>query len=264
MPAEKRDPIMTARTMWKGRILIQDREVPVRLYSAAKDHTVHFRLLHKKDMTPVRQRMIHPETGKQIDKDTKQKGAEVNSGVFVILDEDDMEEVEPDPSREIEVLRFVPRKALEQEWYNRPYYLGPDTDPDSYWGLVSALEDSDREGIVRWVMRKKEYIGSVFAHQGYLALSTLRFSGEVVQPEELDLSQEKDVSDKELAMAEQLTDIMRGEGDISQYRDEYHDQVLEMIKAKSEGEKIPKRKTKKKKTKSLTDALKQSLAQKRG
>lgn len=113
-----------ARAIWKGVIVARSAKVPVRLYSAVEDRSIHFRLLHEKDLVPVKQYMVHPGTDEIVERDEMLRGHEVEPGVFVILDEEELEEAEPEDSREIEALRFVPDSAIDGRWYDRPYYLG--------------------------------------------------------------------------------------------------------------------------------------------
>lgn len=255
---------MNVRALWKGVIHVGKHHVPVRLYAAAKDHTVHFRLLHKKDKQPVQQRMVHPGTGEEVPAEKQQKAAEVESGVFVILDEKDLEGLEPDSSRDIQVERFVPVSALNHLWYDNPYFLGPDGDPGPYSALVKALEGSGQEGIVRWIMRKNEYVGSLFAHEGHLVLVKLRFADQVVQPDDVNDGFSGKVGKDELEMARRLMGMLESRFDINRYRDEFRDRVLKLIEKKSKGQKIRLKKSRRRKgPPSLADALRASIAQSR-
>src|SRR5262245_20059521 len=107
---------MMARAMWKAEIKLGSVTIPVRLYAAVRDRTVHFRLLHSKDHVPVKQRMIRPSTGEVVASDNIVRGIEVERSTFVILDDADYEKLTPKPSRVIEVLRFVPRGAISHQF----------------------------------------------------------------------------------------------------------------------------------------------------
>jgi len=101
-----------ARAMWKGVITFDDVSVPVKLYSAVKQQGVHFRLLHEKDLEPVRQEMVNPETGEVVPYEEVHRAFETESGDFVLLDEEELDELEPEASRDIEITRFVPAGAI--------------------------------------------------------------------------------------------------------------------------------------------------------
>src|SRR5688500_5951297 len=117
---------MAARAIWKGVISFGSVEIPVKLYSAVTDKSIHFRLLHAKDLVPVRQQMVNPETGDPVPSEEAAKAYPAGRNKLVLLEDEDLEKVEPKPSREIEVTRFVDPRQIDHRWYERPYYLGPD------------------------------------------------------------------------------------------------------------------------------------------
>ena len=130
---------MAARAIWKGVLELGKARVPVRFYSAVEDRDVHFRLLHAKDKQPVSQQMVNPETGKPVPPENVRRGFEVENGVFVLLDDDELAELEPEPSRDVEVKHFVPARAIAPQLFERPYWLGPDGDQNAYLALAHAL-----------------------------------------------------------------------------------------------------------------------------
>ena len=112
---------MAARAMWKGRIRFGDVDVPVKLYSAIKSTGgVHFRLLHEKDLEPVKQQMVNPETGKVVEYENVRRAFPTDDGVLVMLDEDELAELEPEGSRDIEITRFVDPEVITHQWYDVP------------------------------------------------------------------------------------------------------------------------------------------------
>src|SRR6266581_2719442 len=98
---------MAARAIWKGELAINSTKVPVKLYAALKDQTVRFHILEERSKTRVKQHMIMPETGDEVPREEIQKGFEVEPGTFVILNEEELEGLEPEASREIEITQFV-------------------------------------------------------------------------------------------------------------------------------------------------------------
>src|SRR5512134_2489588 len=162
------------RALWEGTIRLGKEEVPVKFYAALEDRDIHFRLLHRSDRRPVKQKMVDAETGKEADPAAIRKGAEIRRGVYVLLEEEELAKLDPEPSRIVSVERLVERKEIRHFRYDRPYYLGPGNDGKAYWSLCGALKDGS-EAIVRWVMRGKEYLGSLLVQDGYLLVITLRF-----------------------------------------------------------------------------------------
>lgn len=257
---------MAARAIWKGVIRFESAEVPVKLYSAVEDRSVHFRLLHAEDRVRVRQRMVDPRSGDEVPPEEVRRGYEVEPGTFVVLDDEDLAEVRaqqgPGPSRTIEVTRFVEPARIDHRWYDRPYYLGPDEGAGrSYFALARALADAGREGVARWVMRNKQYRGALRAEGDYLMLISLRAAGEVIATSELEAPQGRELEPAEVTMAERLVEAMADEFDPSRYREEYRERVLELIEAKIEGRVLEfPSPEEREEAPSLVDALESSLA----
>jgi DNA end-binding protein Ku len=252
---------MAARAIWKGTLRFGSVKVPVKLYSAIEDRSIRFNLLHDQDYVPVKQRMVNPNTEKTVPHDKVRKAYEVDRGVFVFLDDDELKSLEPEPSRDIEVLQFVEAADVSPHWYVRPYFLGPDEDGDAeYFALVHALAKQGKEGIARWVMRGHTYIGALRSENGYLSLITLRHSEEVILTDELAPPEGRPLDKKERDLAEQLVEALEEDFDPKDYRDEYRELVMKLIAAKRSGKplKAPKR-PRKPKTTSLAQSLQASL-----
>lgn len=251
-----------ARAIWKGRITFGDIDVPVKLYSAVKSQGgVHFRLLDAKRHEPVTQHMLDPETDRIVEYDDIRRAVEIAPGELVMLDEGELDALEPEASRDIEITRFVPHGEITHLWYDRPYFLGPDESDAAYFALTEALQRKKVDGVARWVMRKKDYAGALHAEGDYLMLITLRHAGEVTPASELSPPGGRDLDKREVDMAKRLVAAMEGELDLAAYKDEYRERVLELVEAKAAGKvvkfpKAPARKTEA----SLADALERSIA----
>lgn len=252
---------MAARAIWKASVRLGTDRLPVKLYSAVQDRSVHFRLLDARRKEPVKQQMVDPNTGDVVEPSEIRRAIEAGDGDLVILSDDELSTLIPAESREIEIIRFVPAGSIGPEWYDRPYFLGPDGMNGKYFALAEALRRQSRVGVARWVMRKKEYAGALRPEGDHLALITLRFSGEVVPVSSLRPPAGRDLSPRELQMAEQLVTAMQGELDLASFRDEHRDRVMELVEAKEAGKvvRLPTR-PKKKAEKPLADALERSIA----
>ena len=226
---------MAARAIWKGVLKLSTTRVPVKLYSAVQDRTVRFHVLDDHQKKRVKQHMVDPESGDEVATEEIQKGYEIEPGRYVILTAEDLEKLEPPPSRDIEIVEFVPQTKISQQWYERPYYLGPDGDEKDYFALVEALENKESEGIAHWVMRNKYYAGALRAVDDYLFLFTLRDANEVILAYDLSKPSGAAPTQKELAMAKQLVEMLQGEFVPSEYKDEYRERVMEFIEKKAKG-----------------------------
>jgi DNA end-binding protein Ku len=251
---------MAARAIWKGVIRLGKRELPVKLYSAVEDRSVHFRMLHRIDQAPVEQHIVRKDTGKEVPKEDIRKAFAIAGDTAVILEPEELEELTPPESRDIELCRFVSRSVVSDQFFDRPYYLGPDRDSPDYFALAQALERTGMVGIARWVMRKKRYLGALTATQGYLALTTLRRADQVLSFSGVEPGKTAP-SANELKLAEQLVSSISGDFDPEQWRNEYRARLRKMIEAKASGEKLPAHKTpKKRKPADLAESLKASIA----
>jgi DNA end-binding protein Ku len=228
---------MAARAIWKGNLKLNSTKVPVKLYSAVKDQTVRFHILDVKSKTRVKQHMVNRDTDEEVSNEEIQKGFEVEPGTFVILDEKELESLEPQASREIEVEQFVPPEEIPPEYYDRPYYLGPDGDAGAYFALAEALKNKEKEAVVRWVMRKQPYVGAIRADDDHLVLFTLRNAEEVLSAKDLPRPAGRAPEKKELSMAKQLVELLKGEFDPKDYKDEYRARVMEFVEKKAKGHK---------------------------
>ncbi len=254
---------MAARAIWKGVVKAGTQSVPVKLYSAVQEQrSIHFRLLHKTDHAPVKQQLVSAETDEVVEYAEVRKSFPLTRGRMVLLEKEELEALEPEDSRDIEITRFVNPSELDHRLYERPYYLGPDGNTKAYFAVVAALERKKKEGIARWVMRDKEYVGSLRAENGYLMLITLRHADEIIAADALKPPGGTQLQQREVKMAEQLIEALHGPFDPTKYRDQYRARVLDLVETKAAGRKpkVVAFRAKKQKEEKLADALEASLA----
>jgi DNA end-binding protein Ku len=250
---------MTARSIWNGTLEVGSVKIPTKLYAAIHDETVHFHLLHDKDNERVKQHMVNPVTGEVRDSHQIRKGYEIERGTFVLISDEDLAQLEPPPSKAIEVECFVPLTEIAPVWYERPYYLGPAGNSAEYFALARVLTERGRVGVARWVMRKRVHYGALRAHGDALTLSTLHSAEQVVAAPKV-TAPARAADARELSMAEQLVQALAGEFDPDEFKDEHRERVLEWIAAKAKGKavRLPS-KPRRSASKSLDAALEQSL-----
>jgi DNA end-binding protein Ku len=256
--------LMPARAIWNGVIRMDDLQVPVKLYSAVSDRTVHFRLLHRKDQIPVRQELVNPDTDEIVPFAEARRAYVTDSGDLVLLDKNELEDLAPPKSRDIEILYFLDAEQIDHRWYDRPYYLGPDRALDAWQALIAALQGNGKSGamvgVVRWTMRNQTYNGVLHLYQGYPMLMSLRHAEEVVSVESLDAPSGKELDERELAMARQLIAMLEAPFEPEKYKDEYRERLMGLIEIKQEGgtlERVPPSRIAA--SSDLGDALKASL-----
>lgn len=249
-----------ARAIWKGVIRLGKRELAVKLYTAVEDRVVHFRLLHAKDRQPVEQRIVRKSDGKEVPENERRKAFPIDSDTLVILQPDELESLEPEGSRDIDVLRFVVPSALSDQWYDRPYLVGPDGNEAEYFALAEAIERSGRIGIARWVMRKKRYVGALASGNGYLSVLTLLRAEQILMVDGGRLPKAQAPTEQELSLAAQLVQSVSADFDPMAWHDEHHEKVCALIEAKAAGRKVAaKAPRRKQETGDLAAALRKSV-----
>ena len=186
MPQRKGDsPI--GRPVWSGSLTFGLVSVPVDLYSARRGGGVGFRMLSP-DGTPLVRQYVCPKDEKPLERDEIVRGFQVSQSRFVVVSDEELEALAPRRSRDIELQRFVERRAIDPAYFVRTYYLVPSGEQTkAYRLLAEIMEKEERAGIATFVMRERAYPVAIFADDGILRAETLRFADEVRTPESLAL-----------------------------------------------------------------------------
>ncbi|MGH2926291.1 MAG: Ku protein [Solirubrobacterales bacterium] len=231
-----------ARAIWTGSISFGLLNVPVRLYSAVSRKSVSFRELRASDSSRVRHRRVAEADGEEVPYDEIVKGYEVAPEQYVVLTRTELEELDPQKTRAIEIEDFVDLDQIDPIYFDHPYYLGPDKGAEkAYALLVKAMADSNKVAIARFVLRSRENLAAIRPMGKVLTMATMRFADEVVSPDELDdaIPQNgRKIEKREVEMAKQLIESLSGEFDPDKYRDEYREELLALIERKARGEEI--------------------------
>jgi DNA end-binding protein Ku len=231
-----------ARPVWTGSISFGLVNVPVKAYTAVRDHDVHFHRLEAGTGSRVRNKMVAEKSGDEIHSDDIEMGFEVSKGHYVTFTADELDELRPESTRAIEVTDFVALDDVDPIFYERTYWLGPDGDAGrkAYQLLLAAMEDSARVGVGTVVMRNKQYLAAIRPLDGALAMSTMRFADEIVPRNQVDgVPDRRSKPDaKALKLASQIVDSLASDWKPEQYHDTYAEELRERIKAKDEGKDI--------------------------
>lgn len=245
--------------MWNGNLKVGKLGIGVKLYAAVEDQKVHFHLLRERDEERVKQHMVNPSTGAAQEKARILRGFEIEAGTFVVIRDEELARLEPEPSRDIIVERFLPARAIEPVWYERPYYLAPASKSPEYFALARELAERQQVGLVHWVMRKRAYHGALRAHGDHLTLSSLHSAAEVLQAPRV-APAARAADERELGMARQLVEALAGDFDPTEFNDEHRERVLQLIAAKAKGKRVKLPAAERKRpARDLSRALEQSL-----
>src|SRR6266576_6199129 len=261
-----------ARAIWSGSISFGLLNVPVKLYSAVSKQTVRFRELREGDSSRVKHTRVAESDGKEVPYEKIVKGYEYAPDQYVVLTKDELSELEPQRSRAIEIQDFVDLDDIDPIYFEQPYYLGPDKGAArAYALLVQAMKQARKVAIARFVLRNKEHLAAIRPMDDVLTLTTMRFADEVTSPKDLDEvfedAKPKKPEARELGMAKQLIESLTSDFKPNTYRDEYREELLDLLERKAAGKEVvsaPTEEHKPNKAPDLMAALEESLAAVKG
>ncbi|MBB5867855.1 DNA end-binding protein Ku [Allocatelliglobosispora scoriae] len=231
-----------ARAIWTGVISFGLVAVPVRMFSATREHEVSFHQFEKGTSDRIRYQRVNERTGKEVDYADIVKGADIGGGDHVLLEAADLDAVAPGRSRSMEIHQFVDLDEIDPIYFQKTYYLAPGSEETvkTYMLLRDAMADLNRAAVATLVMRNKEYLAAVRADGNLLVLETMYFADEVRDPKEVldSVPRRTSARPQEVRMASQLIDSMTGPWRPADYRDTYTDRVNDLIDAKKAGAEI--------------------------
>jgi DNA end-binding protein Ku len=226
------------RALWTGLVNFGLVNIPVQLHTAVRDHMPRFRLLHRKDLSPIREERVCQLDGHPVAWDDLVKGYEIEPGQFVMVTEDDFKTAALERSRSIDILEFVPAADIDPRYWATPYAVQPGKGAEHSYGLlVRALADSGRAGIAKYVMRQRQHLAALHVVGDSLMLTTLRFAVDLAEAPAVKTGA---LAAKEVALAKQLVEGMSGTWDPASYTDDYVPALMKVIEAKAAGTATPK------------------------
>src|SRR3954447_8757587 len=232
------------RSMWSGAISFGLVNVPIKLYSAVSKKTVRFHQLNGETGNRIAQKRTDAVTGDEVPYENLVKGYALTRDQYVIINPDELDALDPEKSRTIDIEDFVDLSEIDPIYYDHPYYLVPDKGAAKAYGLLlNAMQESGRVAIARVVLRSKEQLVAIRPDKDgrLLMMETMIFADEVVPKEDLEglpEAEELKVSEREVKMAQALISSLATDFEPERYRDEYREKVLELIERKAEGEEI--------------------------
>jgi len=230
------------RAIWSGAISFGLVTVPVKLYSAVNRKTVRFHQLSGKSGVRVAQKRVDSQTGEEVPYEEVVKGYELAPDRFVVIEPAELDTLQPEKTRTIEIEDFVELSQIDPIFYDHPYYLAPGPGgAKPYRLLLEAMRDTDKVAIARVVIRAKEQLVAIRPMGNVLGMATMLFADEIISPnglEELPDPAEVKTSKRELEIAEQLVGSLAGDFEPDRYHDTYREEVLALIERKAQGEEI--------------------------
>jgi DNA end-binding protein Ku len=258
-----------ARGIWKGAIGFGLVTIGVELYNAETPERLDLDLLDKRDMSRIGYLKINKTTGKPVDEKDIVKGFEVASSHYVILSDEDLKRANPKVTQSIDVIGFVAANEIPLIYYAKPYIVGPIKGSEKAYLLFrDTLAEMQRVALAQVVIRTRQYLVAVYPFEGALVAQLLRYDEEIRKPADVGVSVPKGMGramrPQELAMAKKLVQGMETGWKPADYRDEYRDDLLKLVKQRAKGAKpLQESPPARRETKviDLMDALRRSVSE---
>ncbi len=226
-------------SIWKGSLSFGLVNIPVELKSAVRAEHISFRLLYKKDLSPVKYERFSSKGEGPLPWNEIVKGYEYEKGEYVILSDEDFKAAALGKSSSIEILDFVEQEEIDPRYFETPYYLVPAKGGDKPYALLrEAIRNTNVVGIGKIVMRNSQHLVGIKAAGDALVLEIMRFANELVDADEFKFPKATEVRPQELTMAEQLVHNLASDFDPEKYTDEYRANLMKVIRAKMSGKKV--------------------------
>jgi DNA end-binding protein Ku len=229
------------RSMWKGAVSFGMVSIPVRMYLATESKSVSFRSLCPCHQQPIKQKRHCSVTDDVLDYKEVLKGYEVSKDHYVLIDENDLDNLPLPTARTLDITEFVDSKEIDDELYlKQSYYLEPEkTGLKPFYLLKQALEEAGRVAVGKIAFHDREHMATLRPHGTGVVVNTLHWPDEIRSAEELNLPEnEIKIDQREMAMARMLIDNLTEEFDPARYHDEYREALQKMAEAKAEGQVI--------------------------
>jgi DNA end-binding protein Ku len=228
------------RAIWSGAISFGLVNVPIKLFTATSQKDVRFHQLHDKDGARIQQKRVCSKDGEEVPMEHIVKGYEVSRDTYVVITPEELDALDPKASRTIDILDFVDLDEIDPVYFDSTYYMVPEKGAaKAYALLLEAMRKSKKVAIARVVLRQKQHLVALRPLANALSMQTMLYADEVVGVDTLEgLPEDVEVTDRELAMAQQLIDSLADDFKPEQYRDDYRERVLDLIERKAEGQEI--------------------------
>src|SRR5215212_6376844 len=254
-----------ARALWKGSISFGLVNIPIELHTAVHNHRPKFRMLHAKDKSPVKFERVCVRDGHPVGWDELVKGFEYAKGHFVVISKEDFQAAAVEKTRTVDIIDFVKAEEIDDRFFETPYYLVPAKGGERAYALLrEAIRESGRVGIAKFILRDAQHLAAVEVIEQAIVLTVMRFADEMVDVSQFDFPAAEGVRKPELDMAKALVNSLAAEWDPEKYTDQYRENLLKIIQAKTKGKEVelaPTTEPRQAEVVDLMERLRRSLAQ---
>lgn len=232
---------MTMHTIWKGSISFGLVNIPIKLHAATEDKDIKLRTLHKECHSPIKYEKVCPVCEKEVKNEDIVKAYEYTKGKFVVLDNEDLENLKKEnEDKAVEIIDFVKMEQIDPIYFDKSYYMSPHEGGSKAYSLLrKALEESQKVGLAKMVIRSKEQLGVIRVYENTLIMETIHYPDEVRKAGDVpNVPNEDKVTQKELDTAILLIDQLTTEFEPEKYKDDYRTALLELIESKRTGKEV--------------------------
>jgi DNA end-binding protein Ku len=228
-----------ATSVWKGYLSFGLISIPIRLFSAARGERVSLNQLHKPCHSRIKMPLFCPTCNRMVERTEIVKGYEYEKDQYVLFNEDELDKIEPDSARTMEILEFVKVEEVDPLYFDASYYVTPeDEGKKAYQLLMEALHETGYCAIAKLTMHQREHIVIVRPRAEGLTLHTMYYQNEIREVAEYGRKNTTEVKDAEKKLATQLIESLAAKFEPQKYRDEYQESMRAMITAKQQGQEV--------------------------
>lgn len=227
-----------AAPVWKGYISFGLVTVPIQLFTAARAEAIHFHMLHRKDLSRVKEVWYCAEENKPIRRSEIVKGYEASKDHYVVVDDEELKKIAPPTASTMEILQFARSTEVDPIFFETSYYIAPEEKIGKpYALLLAALTDTKYDAVAKITMHNREHVVIIRAAEGGLVLHTLYYADELHTANKV-LAPKTKFKTKELELAKNLVSHMAAPFKPGQFHDAYRENVEHLIEQKKKGQKI--------------------------
>lgn len=253
-------------SVWSGYLTFGLISMPVRLYSGARGTRISFHMLHRDDLTRVKQQLYCPHDERVIERSEIVKGYEYRKGEYVVVEPEEIRKIEPKTAKAMEILEFVKQEEIDPVYFESSYFLAPDEAGRKPYALLTrAMEETSFVAVAKLAMHNREYTVFLRPYQGGLMLHTMYYQEEIREAPAI-AGDQAGVKEGELKVAHQLIESLAAEWEPEKYHDTFEENLKKLIKARMEGGEVSavEKPRKQAPPADLMAALRMSLAEMQG
>jgi DNA end-binding protein Ku len=228
-----------ATSVWKGFLTFGLLSIPIRLFSAARSERISLNQLHSVCNSRIKMPLFCPTCDRKVERNEIVKGYEYEDDQYLLFTEAELDSIEPDSGRTMEIQEFVKLEEVDPLYFESSYYVTPEEEgKKAYHLLLKALEQSGYAAIAKLTMHQREHVVIIRPRENGLTLHTMYYQSEIREVAEYGQNRNIELREAEKKLAVQLIENLAADFDPKKYKDEYQEGMRALIAAKQEGKQV--------------------------